>query len=106
MINAKLAINMYSATETSSVETFLPAENTVLLKSGRKITYDWLVVAMGLKENFGAIKGFEEAWNDPEHPVFSCKDSLAWKANVHKAPRFHYSHNSGDAYFCIPPYPF
>lgn len=23
-----------------------------------------------------------------------------------KHPRFHYSHTHGDAYFCIPPYPF
>jgi len=61
---------------------------------------------MGLKENFGAIKGFEDAWIDPEHPVYTNKDYLGWKASVHKEPKFHYSHNNGDAYFCIPPYPF
>jgi len=28
---------MYSATEASTIETFLPAENAVVLKTGRKI---------------------------------------------------------------------
>jgi len=61
---------------------------------------------MGLKEDFGAIKGFKEAWDDGEHPVYSCKDSPAIKSAIHKEPKFHYSHNNGAAYFCIPPYPF
>lgn len=71
---------MYSATETIAVETFLPEENKVVLKSGRVISYDWLVLAMGLKENFAAIKGFDEALADVDHPVFSCKDHPSWKA--------------------------
>jgi len=53
---------MYSATETLPVETFLPEENTVVLKSGRKISYDYLVLAMGLKEDLDSIKGFEDAF--------------------------------------------
>lgn len=71
---------MYSATETTPVETFLPEENKVVLKSGRVISYDWLVLAMGLKEDMGAIKGFEEALADIEHPVYASKDHSSWRS--------------------------
>jgi len=80
LINAKLAINMYSATEAQTVETYLPDENTIVLKSGRKIQYDWLVIATGLKEDFGSVKGLEEAWLDLEHPVYTNKESSTWKS--------------------------
>lgn len=61
---------------------------------------------MGLKEDMASIKGFEDAWVDVDHPVYTCKDSPLWRAAVHKEAKFHYSHNNGDSYFCIPPYPF
>jgi NADH dehydrogenase FAD-containing subunit len=64
---------MYTAAEVNTIETILPEENTLILKNGRKVEYDWLVLAMGLKEDFNAIKGFEDAWSDPEHPFFTCK---------------------------------
>lgn len=35
--------------------------NTVITDKGTKITYDYLVVAAGVKLNYGAIKGLEEA---------------------------------------------
>ena len=47
LINAKLAINMYTASEVSFVEKFLPEENAIVLKNGRKISYNQLVIAMG-----------------------------------------------------------
>lgn len=74
---------MYAATETSSVETYLPNENAVVLKSGRKINYDWLVIATGLKENVDSVKGLADAWHDIDHPVYMNKDHPAWKINVH-----------------------
>lgn len=61
---------------------------------------------MGLKENMASIKGFDEALADIYHPVYSCTDHPTWKSTEIKHPRFHYSHTHGDAYFCIPPYPF
>jgi NADH dehydrogenase FAD-containing subunit len=64
---------MYSASDNQSVETFLPEENMVILENGRQIKYKWLVLAMGLKEDFDSIPGLEEAWSDIDHPVFSCK---------------------------------
>lgn len=41
---------MYTAnTETIGVEKFLPDENAVVLRNGRRIEYDFMVNAMGLK---------------------------------------------------------
>jgi len=39
---------------------FDPAQNSVTLKGGAKITYDWLIVALGLQLNWGAVKGLKE----------------------------------------------
>lgn len=61
---------------------------------------------MGMAENVDAIKGFDEAWGSEDHPVFAPKDHPGWKGYLHKYPRWHYNFNNGDAYFCIPPYPF
>lgn len=61
---------------------------------------------MGMAENVEAIKGFDEAWGSEDHPVFAPKDHPSWKGYLHKYPRWHYNFNNGDAYFCIPPYPF
>ena len=43
---------------------FLPDENAVVLKNGRKVEYNVMVNAMGLKPNMESIKGFYEAWSD------------------------------------------
>jgi hypothetical protein len=76
------------------------------LRNGRKIKYDHLVLAMGQKDNMESIKGFEEAWVDPEHPFFVAKDHLTWRTSVNKPYRWHYNFRGGDAYFYIPPAPF
>ncbi len=39
---------------------FEPSENAVVLKSGARIRYDWLVVALGLQLNWGGVKGLKE----------------------------------------------
>jgi sulfide:quinone oxidoreductase len=39
---------------------FKPEENKVTLADGNTISYDYLVVAAGLKVNFGAVEGLEE----------------------------------------------
>jgi NADH dehydrogenase FAD-containing subunit len=63
---------------------FLPDENAVVLKNGRKVEYNVMVNAMGLKPNMESIKGFYEAWSDSEHPVYTCSDHLSWKSAVNK----------------------
>lgn len=57
---------------------------------------------MGLQHDISSIKGLEEAWYDPEHPVYLSKDHPDWKSTCHKYARFLYSYNSGNAFFCIP----
>lgn len=44
-----------------AVAQFLPEENAVLTTGGKKVTYDFLVVAAGIQLNWGAIKGLQEA---------------------------------------------
>ncbi|KAL8286642.1 hypothetical protein RQP46_004170 [Phenoliferia psychrophenolica] len=54
-----------------SVETFEPERNAVKTKSGEEITYDYLVVAPGLKTNWAGIPGLAEGVADPTGPVSS-----------------------------------
>jgi sulfide:quinone oxidoreductase len=41
------------------VTKFVPDENKVVLTSGEAVTYDWLVVSIGIQLNWSAIKGLE-----------------------------------------------
>ncbi|KAF2752092.1 putative pyridine nucleotide-disulfide oxidoreductase [Sporormia fimetaria CBS 119925] len=54
-----------------SASTFSPADNTVTLSNGDKLTYDQLIVAPGIKTDFTSIKGLPEALADPSAPVSS-----------------------------------
>jgi NADH dehydrogenase FAD-containing subunit len=105
--NAKLSLNMYTAhSDCIGVDKINPNDNQVVLRNGRKIKYEQLVVAMGLKEDIGQIKGLEAAWQDQEHPVFTTRDHPTWRSNDMKHQKYHYNFTSGDAYFVIPPYPY
>ena len=44
-----------------AVAEFCPDENAVLTASGKKVTYDFLVVSPGIQLNWGTIKGLKEA---------------------------------------------
>ena len=44
-----------------AIAEFCPEENAVLTTSGKKVTYDFLVVSPGIQLNWGAIKGLKEA---------------------------------------------
>lgn len=71
-MNAKLALNMFTAhSDNIGCQSIHPEENAVVLRNGRKIAYDHLVIAMGMKDDTESIKGFEEAWKDQDHPVFA-----------------------------------
>lgn len=54
----------------------------------------------------GLIKDFEKAWMSADQPVYAPRDYLGWSVFLHKYPRFIYNFNAGDAFFCIPPYPY
>jgi sulfide:quinone oxidoreductase len=49
----------------------LPEENAIVLRNGRRIAYDHLVLANGMSQDVESITGMEEAWKDLDHPVFT-----------------------------------
>ena len=60
----------------------------------------------GMKDDVSQIKGLEEAWQDLSHSVFTNRDHPSWRSGHHKYARWHYNFSGGDAFFCIPPFPF
>lgn len=92
--------------EGQGVAQFLPNENAVVLRNGRKIQYDQLVIATGLKEDTTSVQGFEEAWADSTHPFFTANDHPTWKSSNTSAYRWLFNFEGGEAIFYIPPYPF
>lgn len=53
------------------VAAFTPDQNQVTLDNGDKLDYTQLVVAPGIKIDYGAIRGLPEALADPHAPVSS-----------------------------------
>ena len=76
--------------EGQGVADFIPEKNSVVLKNGRNVQYDHLVVATGLKPELN-LPGLDEAWNDPFHPLFLSTDHPTWKTSMTKT--FRYVHN-------------
>lgn len=100
------SLSKFAATsEGQGVAKFLPNENAVVLKSGRQVGYDQLVIATGLEAKTD-IKGFEEAWADPNHQFHTSRDHPSWKTSSNKAVRFLHNFVGGEAIFYIPPGPF
>lgn len=76
------------------------------MTNGREIGYNQLVIASGQDFDIESISGFDAAWEHEEHPVYAPSDHPKWKGSLHKYPKYHYNFCSGDAYFCIPKFPF
>jgi NADH dehydrogenase FAD-containing subunit len=107
ILNAKLSLDAHTAhSDGIGAEKIIPEENAIILRNGRRIEYDHLVVATGLNEDMSQIKGLEEAWADLHHPVFASKEHPAWKSNDNKHQRWIYNYTNGNAFYCIPPYPY
>ncbi|KAF2136500.1 uncharacterized protein K452DRAFT_129372 [Aplosporella prunicola CBS 121167] len=53
------------------VGSFTPDDNFVTLANGDKLAYEQLVVAPGVKVNFGSVKGLPEALDNPDSRVSS-----------------------------------
>ena len=80
-MNAKMCINNFHAhSEGIPVKEFHPDHNFSVLENNRKISYDYLVVAVGLQDDYQSIKGFEEAYVDMDHPVYSNFDHTSWRS--------------------------
>ncbi|KAJ0163810.1 Sulfide:quinone oxidoreductase, mitochondrial [Colletotrichum tanaceti] len=54
-----------------TVSTFAPGDNSIQLGNGDTLTYEHLVVAPGIKIDYGSIKGLPEALADPNSLVSS-----------------------------------
>ena len=92
-----------AVSDAVGVDKIDPQSSSVTLRNGRTIGYENLVVAMGQKENYNSIKGFEDAWADTEHPFYTNADHSSWKSTTAKGYRVHYNFCGGAAYFYIPP---
>lgn len=73
--------------EGQGVGEFQPEKNQVVLKNGRVVQYDQLVVATGLRPEYN-IPGLEDAWVDTLHPFFLSMDHPTWRTSVSKSYRF------------------
>mmetsp|Transcript_7264 Transcript_7264/g.14078 ORF Transcript_7264/g.14078 Transcript_7264/m.14078 type:complete len:447 (+) Transcript_7264:66-1406(+) len=82
----------------ATVASFDPTNNTVVLSTKDKMTYDTLVVAAGLKNDFEKIKGLKQALEDPECPVGTIYDS----AYAEKTDKIMSQVKSGPVYFTHP----
>ena len=75
------------------------------MKNGRKIQYEQLVIATGLKPE-RSVKGLDEAWVDPNHPFYMSADHPTWRTTSTKSYRFLNNFLGGEGIFYIPPFPF
>ena len=92
--------------EGQGVVKYNPQNNEVILKNGRTVQYDQLVIATGMDSDYQSIKGFEDAWADVFHPFHTNQDHSSWKTSTPKPFRYHYNFTGGEAIFYIPPAPF
>ena len=42
----------------AAVTSFIPEENSVVISNGKRIGYDYLIVALGLQQNFSEVCPF------------------------------------------------
>jgi sulfide:quinone oxidoreductase len=84
-----------------AIKSFQPTSNQLTTSSGATVTYDHLIVALGIQLDYDSIPGLHEALKDPTVPVGSIyKYEFALKMN-----RLVSSFNGGKAVFHIPPQP-
>jgi len=57
--------------EKQAVASVMPSNNTLQLGDGSTYTYDYLVIAPGMKLRYDKIPGATEALEDPDCPVGS-----------------------------------
>lgn len=81
-----------------SVATFSPESNSLTTAEGLEVTYDYLVVAPGLKTDISAVKGLEAALADSSSNVFS----IYHEPSVEKTWNNIQAFQGGDAIFTQP----
>lgn len=85
----------------SAAVEFRPEENAVVTADGRRIAYDYLVVALGMQVNFDQIGGLPEALRDPDSCVTSNYSAATAPKTFELIRRF----RGGNALFTFPPMP-
>lgn len=80
------------------VSEFSPDSNSIKTAEGFEISYDYLVVAPGLKTDFGAVKGLEAALADPKSSVSSIYSEPSAEQTWRNIEAF----EGGDAIFTQP----
>lgn len=84
-----------------AVKSFNPSNNQLTTSENKTITYEHLIVALGIHLNYESIPGLLDSLNDPTSPVGSIyRFDYAIKMN-----KVINSFNGGKAVFCIPPQP-
>ena len=102
-----MAINMYTAhSDSIGVDKYFPKENYLVLRNGKKMEYDNLVIATGMPFATETIKGFDEAWGDTEFPFYVASDYPTWRDSVNKSFKPHLNYKGGTYIFHIPPAPY
>ena len=81
-----------------SVSDFTPESNTVKTAEGIEITYDYLIVAPGLKTDLSAVQGLSEALED----ISSSVSTIYSEKTVEQVWRNIQSTKSGTAIFTQP----
>ena len=82
-------------------EEFRPNENKITLADGTELHYNYLVLALGVKYNYDAVPGMQDALFDPTHPVVSIFDFR----NAMKAADHIREFQGGNAVFTQPTTP-
>lgn len=85
----------------SSVTEFHPDENYVVTADGKKMGYDYLVVALGLDIKYNAVKGLQSLLDDPLSKVSTNYSALY----APKTFQLIQSFQGGNAIFTMPPLP-
>lgn len=84
-----------------SVKSFNPANNQIITSEDKAISYEHLIVALGIQLNYESIPGLVESLDDPSCPVGSIyRFDYAVKMN-----KIINSFKGGKAVFHIPPQP-
>ncbi|KAH7348461.1 hypothetical protein BKA65DRAFT_427477 [Rhexocercosporidium sp. MPI-PUGE-AT-0058] len=58
----------------SGVNSFSPEDNSITLSNGDKVVYEQMIVAPGIKVDYGTVQGLPEIIADPDSPVSSIYD--------------------------------
>jgi NADPH-dependent 2,4-dienoyl-CoA reductase/sulfur reductase-like enzyme len=67
------------------VTEILPDQKAVATASGRRLTYDWLVVALGIQIDWAAIPGLADG--SPEPPTTASRiAATSWKPKARAFP--------------------